>query len=230
MSDKLAFLSGDKPVEAQEIVAEPVAEIAQPEATPEAAPEPAPEPAPAAQPPLSEKETVGFYKAMQEERDKRQTAERQLAELRAQAEPADPLPLEAVMEQRLYAMNLQTSRRFAETQYGADQVSKVHDWAAAKCDADPIFNQQMRASDHPYENAMQAFNREQILAEVGTADLAQFQAWKAAQAGLPVPTPTPAATLTPPKSLVNASGNGAVGRSVVTEEGGAAFGALFTPK
>ena len=43
---------------------------------------------PPPQPPLNERETAGFYRAMQEEREKRQALERQLAELKAR--PRDP--------------------------------------------------------------------------------------------------------------------------------------------
>ena len=50
-------------------------------ATPE--PQASEAPAPSPQPPLTEKETVGFFKAMQAEREKRQDLERKLADYQA---------------------------------------------------------------------------------------------------------------------------------------------------
>ena len=224
MSNPLDAVLGNAP--APEEIVTPEAEVETPD-IPEVIAEAAPPPP---SPPPPEPGHVPIS-AMLDEREKRQALERRLAEMEATREPAEPLPLEAQMEHRLYAMNLQTSKRFAETQYGAEQVAKVHDWAAARCDADPIFNQQMRASDHPYESAMQAFNREQILAEVTPSRLEAFKAWEAAQAGIQAHSPTPTSqTPSAPKSLVNAPGNGATGRSTVQQGEGSAFGAFFTPQ
>ena len=238
MSDKLSFLGGDAPSEIEEptveVEAEPVA--SGPERGPDgkfaakASPEPteAETPPPPA-PPLSEKETVGFYKAMAEERDKRQALERRLAELQARQEPAEPPPLEAVVEQRIYAQNLRASRRFAEREYGKDTIATVHEWAARRCDDDPLFNQHMRSSDDPYEAAYQAYNREQIVAEVSPGDLEGFRAWKAANGAVQAATPPAAAPAAPapPKSLANASGTGAVGKDHVPVADGNAYAAAF---
>ena len=190
----------------------------------------APEPA-TPQPPLTEKETVGFYKAMQEERDKRQAAERRIAELTANQPPPAPLDTATELQQALYGQKLGVSRKFAEREYGKDTIATVHDWASARCDADPAFNDHMRSSDDPYEAAMAAYNREQILAEVKSPDdLAQFNAWKAAQAAGQAETPPPPPPPSPPapKSLVNAPGNGAVGKAHVPLSDDAAYAALFT--
>ncbi|MGI8839962.1 MAG: hypothetical protein ACR2F8_04125 [Caulobacteraceae bacterium] len=239
MSDKLDFLGGqpsgveEAAPEAQAAETPPAPESEQPDRPrgpdgkfapkePDAA-----APADAAQPPLSEKETVGFYKAMADERDKRQALEKQLAELRARAEPAPP-PSEADQFQAtLYAQNLRVSRRLAEKEYGKDTVAEVHDWAAARCDADPAFNQQMRVSDDPYEAAKTAFDREKIAAEVSVSDLDQFRAWKAATAATGQAQTPPAAATPPPRSLATASGTGAVGKEPVTVAEGNAYAALF---
>ncbi len=232
-TDKLSFLGGNEPAEVEVVEDAPAAEVPA-----EAAPEPSPEAeqprgadgkfaakdAPK-EPPLSERETVGFYRAMQDERDKRQALEKQLAEFRARETPPAPVPLEAQFEQRLYAQNLLTSRRFAESQYGKDEVALVHDWAAAKCDADPLFNQRMRSSDHPYEEAMQAFNRDKIVAEVSPGDLDAFKAWKSAQAQAAQPQPAAQAA---PRSLATAPGNGAAGKAAVPVGEGQAFAGLFS--
>ena len=193
---------------------------------------------PQTQPPLSEKEIAGFLKAMQDERDKRQAIERKAAELearlKAQQEPAEPLPLEAQVEARLYEQNLKASRRFAEREYGKDTIATVHDWAAARCDADPIFNQQMRSSDDPYEAAYQAYQREQLLEKVKPEDLGDldaFRAWQAAQRAAsttPETLPQTVETTPAPKSLVTASGTGAVGKPHVEVGEGQAYASTFS--
>ncbi len=118
--------------------------------------------------------------------------EQQLRELQAKATPPEQPEPNEVLQQALYAQNLRASRRFAEREYGKEQIATVHDWAAARCDADPIFNQQMRSSDDPYEAAYQAYQREQVLAEVQPSELEAFKAWKASQAAAPADaTPIP---------------------------------------
>ena len=187
-------------------------------------------PEPPAQAPLTEKETVGFYKAMQEERDKRQAAERRIAELTARAEPAEPPDPTSELQMALYGQKLGVSRKFAEREYGKDAMAAVHDWASAKCDADPAFNTMMRSSDDPYEDAMQAFNRERVLKEVGPGELDEFKAWKAAKADPAQQTPPPPQS-TPqppvPRSLATAPGNGAAGKAHVPVGEGLAFASII---
>jgi hypothetical protein len=167
--------------------------------------------------------------AMLDEREKRQSLERQLNDLQQHLAPPPPLPLEEQVEARLYASNLSASRRFAEREHGREAVGAVHQWAVARCDADPFFNQQMRSSDDPYEAAIQAYNRERVVAEVSAGDLEAFRAWKAASAGqgqVPFPSRSqPAARI--PRSLANAPGNGAAGRSGVSVGEGSAYAGLF---
>ncbi len=103
-----------------------------------------------AQSPLTDRETAGFYRAMQEEREKRQALERRLAVVKTASESPPKSALERDLGVTVYANNLRVSRRFAEREYGRDVVSTVHDWAAAKCDSDPAFNARMRASEDPY--------------------------------------------------------------------------------
>lgn len=173
--------------------------------------------------------------AMLDEREKRQALERQLAAIQEQQRAAAlanaaPIPIEEQVEARLYAANLNASRRFAEREYGKDVIKTVHEWAVDRCNADPLFNQQMRSSEDPYEAAMQAYNREQVLAEVKPDELAAFKAWKAAQAQAgQVSTQShpssPAVAL--PRSLANAPGNGASGSAAVPVGEGNAYAGLF---
>lgn len=207
---------------------------------PQAAPAAPAAPAAADPSPTPDREIGGVMRAMLDEREKRQALEKRLAEMQAaQPRPAAPDRYEdpdgyeahqaALIDQRLYAQNLTISKRFAERQYGAETVAKVHEWVVEKCDADPLFNAQMRRSDDPYEAAMQAFNREQILSKVSPGDLAQFEAWKAAQAAAgqgvsPVP-PQPVVN-PPPRSLNSAPSAG--GPQHVATAPGSAFDAVFT--
>ncbi len=176
--------------------------------------------------------------ALLDERDKRQAEraradglENQIAAMRAQAQPPEPLEPHEAVKQALYAQNLRASRRFAEREYGKDQISAVHDWAARQCDQDPHFNEQMRGAEDPYEAACQAFNREQVLRTVKPGDLAAFNAWRDAQAsqgarmGVQAGVQSQAPTKAPPRTLANAPGNGGPGRSPIGP--GQAFAAVI---
>jgi hypothetical protein len=219
MSQELNFIGGDAP-EIEDVT--PAAAPAEDSpAPPDEASETRPETVAPGHVPLS---------AVLDERERRQAAERQLHELQAQLAPPPPLPLEAQVEARLYAANLSASRRFAEREHGRDAVAAIHQWAVARCDADPFFNQQMRSSDDPYEAAIQAYNRERVVAEVGAGDLEAFRAWKAASAAGQDQTAfstrsQPATRI--PRSLATAPGNGAAGRSGVTAGEGSAYAGLF---
>jgi len=169
--------------------------------------------------------------ALLDEREKRQVEkatrealERQIAEMRAQAQPQRELEPTEALEVALYAQNLRASRRFAEREYGKDTIASVHDWAARRCDEDPHFNQQMSSSDDPYEAAYQAYNREQILRTVKHGDLAAFKAWQSAQPAAGQPTPSAASPApVPPRSLATASGTGGAGAPHVPVGPGQAF-------
>ena len=152
------------------------------------------------QTPLTDRETAGFYRAMQEEREKRQALERQLAGVATMRAPG---AADRDLGLTVYANNLRVSRRFAERDYGREVVAAVHDWAAARCDSDPDFNARMRASDDPYEAAKQSYDQEQALR-----------------------TPSRSAS-TPPRSLADAPGNGAVGKPHVPVGDGNAYESLF---
>ena len=171
--------------------------------------------------------------AMLDERDKRQRAEQQLRDLQSRQAPPPPLEPAEQLRAALYEQNLKVSRRFADRQYGAELTATVHDWAVKRCDADPIFNQQMRSSEDPYEAAMQAYNRERVLEVVKPGDLDAFRAWQAAQAAaggatLQTADPAPAAPAQPiPRSLATASGNGGAGAPHIVVGEGEAFRAVI---
>ena len=173
--------------------------------------------------------------AMLVEREKRQAAEARAkaleARMAAERPPAPPPEPGHELATQRYADNLRFSRRFAEREYGKEVIAEVHDWAQAKCDADPHFNASMRSSDDPYEAAYQAYHRDQIAAKVTPGRLAAFEAWEAAQAeaqaAQPSPSPQPGA-VKPPASLANVPGTGLRGKPSQEEGEGEAFKALFS--
>jgi hypothetical protein len=167
----------------------------------------------------------------QAEKAQREALERRIAEMRAQVAPQRELAPTEHLEVALYSQNLRASRRFAEREHGKDNIAAIHDWATRRCDEDPIFNQQMRSSDDPYEAACQAYNREQILQAVKPDDLAAFKAWQASSAKASearathesIPT-HPSTSRTPvPRSLATASGTGGAGAPHVPVGPGQAF-------
>lgn len=208
-----------------EVAQEPEAAPAEPEAAPPAEEQPTGNitiPEPKAEP--------GFVPlaAVLDERDRRKQLERELEQYRqrqqaTQPEPIDPwTDLEGALAQRdqqyqamLFQQKLAMSRRFAEMQHGAETVNAAVEWGRAKCDADPVFNQQVLASDDPIGFALQQYQRDQIASSVTMDEFKAFQAWKQAQsnpqpvaAAIPAqsaPSPVPP----PPKSLVTAQSAGA---------------------
>jgi len=79
-----------------------------------------------------------------------------------------------------------------------------------------------------YEAAMQAWQREQVLAEVKPGELDAYRAWRAAQAQAQAqahaPSQQPAKL---PRSLATASGNGAAGSPHIPVGPGEAFASVI---
>jgi hypothetical protein len=244
MSDKLGFLEGPAPVEvdaapATAMLAEDRSPLsaesgrvrdeqgrfAASTVTPNA---PARGETPAPQPPEPGHVPIS---ALLDEREKRQAEkaarealERQVEQMRLAREPRHQLTRDQQLEMAVYNQNLRASRRFAEREHGKDTIAAVHDWAARRCDEDPHFNAQMRASEDPYEAALQAYHREQILRTVKPNDLAAFKAWQAAQAAAgQYPAHSSARSMSVPRSLATASGTGGAGRPHVPTGPGQAF-------
>jgi hypothetical protein len=240
-----AFGPEDQEAQAQPEPAPEPTPQAQPEPTPE--PEAQPEPTPQ-EPAAAEPEPQGGafipLAAHLSERDKRQAAEQAAAQYKAQvdryeaAQRASAQPVEVPdpyedpegyqafsdqrMQQALRAQAMQFSRQVAEIRHTPEVVQQAHQWAFEKCETDRVFNQQVAASADPYGFAVSEWKKEQVLSQIGDADLTQFQAWKAAQAqaqaqspspsGAPVPTPA----VRPPQSLATAPSAGGLG--VIADE------------
>lgn len=244
--DKLDFLAGEIPDEtltpAEEIDAGPArgpdGRFASTELQPE--PEPAleaiePEAAPLVAPPPPEPGHVPLS-AVLDEREKRQALERELAELRRQhAQPQAPAmdPYEdpaAYTQQVVLNTKLDMSEEMARSKHGDDLVEQAKTWAVDKMSKSPGFSQEVLSNRHPYEFAVQAYQRDQLVSQLKPDDLAQFQAWKAAQAAPQAqPLAAPAAPIppvaAPPRSLAAATSAG--GLQHVPTGDGVAFDSLF---
>lgn len=205
----------------------------------------APEPASVA-PPAPETAHAPIT-ALLDEREKRQAAERKaqeyqqrLAQYERQQQPqAVPDPYEdpegfasyqqAQLDQRIYATNLQWSRRIAEVQHTPEVVGQAHEWGVTRCNEDPFFNQKVQTSPDPYGFVIAEWKREQLLNGVQPDEFEQFRAWKASQ-GAPqpapalVPTPQPSP---PPRSMASLPSAGGSQPGAAPSYPGAAFDSIF---
>ena len=248
MSDNLEFLDGAEPAEptvAPEAAPEPVSDgpargpdgkfAPKAEAASEPAPEPvlqAPQPAPVvAQPEPKEPGHVPIS-ALLDERDKRRKLEEQLAQIQQQqmqhAPQVDPYQDPAAYANQL-ALNtrLDMSEEMARSKHGEDVVNTARDWALQKFASNPAFQAEVLSQRNPYEYVVQQYGREQVASQVSLSELAQFQAWKAAQAQVQAQQPTPSTPI-PTPSLASASAAGSDKPGAMPLHEGAVFDAVFT--
>lgn len=185
--------------------------------------------------------------ALLDEREKRQAMERELATLRAaQPKPAAPEPpdpnldpaaaqqwQQAQLEQ--YALNtrLDVSEDLARVKHGDEVVDKAREWTRQRMEASPSFRDEVLSNRNPYEFAVQAFQRDQVISGLTPERLAAFEAWQAAQAsGAPQvqPATPPSVPINPapppPRSLATESSAG--GATHVPSGPGQAFDAAFS--
>lgn len=194
----------------------------------EEAPAPAPEaePAPAAPPP-------GFVpiQALDARNARIRQLEAEAAQRETPAQPAeqripdpveDPAGFQAYQMQREESIRWQaitsTSQMLANQAHGAETVKAAAEAFAVEVQQRPWLVQELRRQPHPYDWVVNRHQRETALASVTAADLAAFQAWKAAQTAGATTGPTPAAPAagspsptpsTPPRSLASAPAAGA---------------------
>lgn len=253
MSEELDFLDGDQPAQTTAAVEQPVETPAEPHEgpargpdgkfvpkaaeAPQEAPQPAPEPVqvqpveaksePAAPPP-------GYVplSALQDVR-------KELQALKQQVQPPAPMPsiyedpdgYQVAVQQQTHGIRLDYSRRLASAVHGAETVDQAHEWAFARCDADPVFNQQVLSARDPYEFVVSEYKRDKaigLLTQLDPARLEQLltginapaQSAQAAPAAIP-PQPIP----TPSLASAPAAGSDKPGAMPIHE--GAAFDAIF---
>ena len=179
------------------------------------------------QPPLTEKETVGFYKAMQEERDKRQALEKEAADLKRQIaeiqtnEPPKTVTAEERMMTELQALRIEQQRVRADIKHGADKVQEAYDWAFKRCDEDQVFNTRasslMKSNGNPYEVAVLLKQEADQLDALNNPPAAEVE-----------PSPTPPPPEAPvPRSLATAPGNGAAGKAHIPVGEGQAYASVI---
>lgn len=249
----LEFLDGQEPEAAPAPVAEPVIEP-----TPEApargddgkfvsrapAPDPvvapviAPEPAPASQGVPPGYVPVSVVQGIRDEFKafKAQQAPKPAPEPVAIPDAyADPDGYAAFHQQQTHQatlnIKLDLSEDMARSRHGEDLVDSAKEWALQKMEQSPAFAQEVLSNRNPYEFAVQAFNRDQLVSNLTPADVASFRAWQAAQSGQ-APAPIPAApaaphVAAPPRSIASdtSAGGGKPGETPVGP--GNAFGAII---
>jgi hypothetical protein len=183
--DNLSFLDG-QPAEVTPETTEPVV-LAEPPASKGEPPAQEPVSAPPAEPP--KEQHVAPLTALLDEREKRQTAERELQELRnwrqqqeaAQRAVQAPDPRQdpdgaldyqrQVFQAQLTNTRLQTSRFLAEKDFGADVVAEAY----AFFDKNPALSQQLVDHPSPFHAAVEFYKRQKVAEEVG-ADPAAYEA------------------------------------------------------
>jgi hypothetical protein len=203
------------------------APIQEPEAAVEPAPETVEEPQPQPQPEVAaepQRPEPGYVplNAVLEEREKRQAAERRIAEFEAQAKQPQVRPdafddpegydrhIEQQIEQRVQKVRADTSYALAVRDYGKDTVEEARAWALDKAQKDPMFNQQVgtvfATEMLPVDWVVQQHKREALLADIG--DPSKLDDWfsrEAAKRGYamqstpPVAAPVAAAPAPAPK-------------------------------
>jgi len=138
---------------------------------------------------------------------------------------------QAQIGQALYGQRLEMSRGFAEMKHGPDVTTAAFDWGVQRCDADPFFNEKVRAHRDPVGFVVSEWQREQTLAQMSDPkEIEAFRAWKAQQAGQPAGQPhaaaPPAAPAAPRQSLA-ASPSAGASAGPVPQDGEAIFNEMF---
>lgn len=157
------------------------------------------------------------YKAIREEREKRQALERELEAVRQQMQQRPPEPAPDIWENtegwqnhfgtQLVSQAVQASTSQARLQMSAMMMEQQHeDFAQVKDELvrfvgeNPAINQQVAESQHPWSTAYKAYKNQQAVAELGATNLDELRAklreeiLAEAQAQSPVPGAPPTLT------------------------------------
>ena len=109
------------------------------------------------------------------------------------------------LERELQTHTLRLSRRHAVRAHGEDAVAALEAWAADRRARDPAFNQVLKSSDDPYDDAFRAHGEEAIAFDSAPEGPVAIRTRRDPPAAAPQPAPAPPV----PRSLANAAGNGA---------------------
>lgn len=179
--------------------------------------------------------------ALQGEREKRQAAERELAEFRARAAQTQPQAqqtqqkapdpyedpegynafVQNTVAQTEWKMRAEISGRFAEDKYGKDTVEAAILWAQEAGVKDPTLGQRVQMQSSPVEFVVEEYKRSQTLQALGGKSLedyiqeqAEAKGWIVSQQGdAGASSIQKPSSPKPPKSLSQAPGNGGIGKA-----------------
>jgi len=189
-----------------------------PEAKAPVATEPSP---PAEQPANAAPEGYVPLAALLAERDKWKALEAQIPKPQAAPPPvigpapdvfADPEGFQAWNDQRIVNATLNISEVMAREKYGEELVDAAKSWATEQFQTRPGFAQEVLSKPHPYGFAVQQYQMNQSVSQLGgdperiKAFLAWEQAQSAQQGAAPAVPPPPQER--PPKSIANAPSAG----------------------
>jgi hypothetical protein len=240
-SSPLDFLSLGEPTEAPPSAESPVQAPGTPETPPAAVtPEPGSDvpPAPPLTPPAAPEapQSNGHVPlaAVLDEREKRQRAERELAELKAKQNPPPAPPsitsdpegyarsVDARIAQTQHETKLQLSGQYAEQHFGKETIQAAMEWGGSI--TDPSMHQRFNASADPYGFLVAEYRKAQSLEKLGdkppedwALEYAKAQGWAPPAGaeqqpadGIPSPAaqPAPVAPKAPTRSLASAPSAG----------------------
>lgn len=233
----------------------------QPAPTPEAIVQPVPIPVPVATPaPVVEAPKVEAPKpepahipvtALLDERDKRQRAERERDELRAQVQPKnipsfqdDPEAFAQHLAQETQRVavgeRFNTSEFVAREKHGDEPVTSAMDWGMQRSQESPAFAAEYLKQKHPIDWVVRQHKRDRLVNEIGENDEAyvrrRYAELNPTAAPIPVPQapaaqaapqPAPPQQPLPTRSLASATSAGGVQVNPVPGEA-EAFKATFS--
>lgn len=186
------------------------------------------EPAPAAEVEPQPRENDGRFApiaALQEERQKRQDAERRVSELEGRQQPApqpqaiDPLDdpdgfnrnIEARIQATAAEQRFAMSERFSRKDHGDEAVDKAVSWATQRASTDPVFAASYMRDPDPIGYIVRQHQQADRLALLETDEVA-FARSIMERHGLTVATATPAPAPVPaqptPRSIASAPSSG----------------------
>lgn len=170
------------------------------------------------------------YEALRDERQKRQAAERRLAEIEAAQSRArieaieDPGERAEAVQQQLVqaavAHKVQLSRQYAERQYGAEFVQEVENFFNDPQHA-PMSHQFLRTAD-PFGAAVEYFNAAKTLREIGPDPKAYETRLREQIRAEMLAELNPTKPKAPPRSMASAPAAGGESNPI-----GSGFDALF---
>lgn len=201
---------------AAETPAEPVAEAPQPEpvaATPPAQ-QPAPEPVKAEPGHIPIAALLDEREKRKEERERREAAERRLAELESKQQQAlapsiqDPENYQAWVNDQF--ARIETGTRFnlsealARREHGDETVTAAMEWGQQRAKASPAFAAEFVGQQFPIDWVVRQHKRDKLLSDIGE-DPEAYRArviaeWQAANSATPAPQPAAPSQPTAPKA------------------------------